>query len=112
SELFIELASRCGQLFPDGVLLGDQLVFMRSVRQWNDAIDLGGTLVELARPQRGEAVADRSLRIELDGAFGQNVLQGRDRLLIKIRSDRLDCLRWAGLDERAVNRPVLVIAKT
>src|SRR6266699_4556151 len=91
SEFLEVVLARRVQFLPDLVFLGNQLVFLGAVGQWNDPVELGRTLIEISCSQRGKAVADRALRIDLVCALGEKVLDGLDCLLIKIRSDLLDC---------------------
>src|SRR5690349_12486235 len=69
SELLEIESARSLELARNGFLLGDQLVLLRTGRQRDDAIQLGGAQIQIARAQGREAVADRALLIHLDGAF-------------------------------------------
>src|SRR5689334_24579366 len=78
------------QLAADGVLLGNQLVFLRTAGERDDAIELRRAQIQIARTQRGETVVDRPLLVDLHRAFGKKVLDRRDSILVQIRRDLFD----------------------
>src|SRR5205085_6636903 len=91
SELLEIKLARGLELAPNCILLRDQLVLLCTARQRDDAIELGGAQIEIARAQGREAVVDGALLIDLDRAFGENLLDSVDGVLIEIRGNLLDC---------------------
>src|SRR6476469_4793344 len=91
SELLEIVSTSCFQLTPDRVLLGDQLVLLCTARQRDDTIELGGTQIEIPCTQGSEAIADRSLLINLNCAFGEDLLDRLGGRRVKIRRNLLDC---------------------
>src|SRR4051812_4078092 len=90
-ELLIVALARRLELFSYRVLLGDQLVLLGAIDERNEPVQLGGTHVEIARPERSQAVVDGPFGIDVDCALRDHVFHRRDGLLIKIRGDRVEC---------------------